>query len=241
MKKAIHRLFEYLKHENIPHTRFEKDVGISNGYLKKQLEREAGLGEDIIVKIIEKSLHLNPDWLLRGKGKMLLNESAIPYKTKNFLVPITAQAGYVNEFSQDYSEKLIPMQIPGIEGEARTFEIAGGSMEPVLIEGDYVVCRRVEHESRLVFGDIYVIVSSSGITAKYILNRQDGLHCVPHNQEEYQGETIPREEVREVWQVIGKYTTNLTPHLYPGVYQKIHTKIERIEEILMNSKRIENS
>jgi len=84
---------------------------------------------------------------------------------------IAAQAGYVNEFPQSYTDQnLIPISIPGIEGEARTFEITGGSMEPALIEGDYVVCRRVEHD---------------------------------------------------------------------GVYEKINTKIEEIEEILRNSKRID--
>ena len=43
--KAIQRLFIYLNHKEIPHTRFEKDAGLSNGYLKQQLKREADLGE----------------------------------------------------------------------------------------------------------------------------------------------------------------------------------------------------
>jgi hypothetical protein len=71
--KAINRVFEYLELKNIPHTRFEKEIGLGNGYLKKQLDRDAGLGEDVLIKIIDNSL-INPTWLLTGKGKMIDNK-----------------------------------------------------------------------------------------------------------------------------------------------------------------------
>lgn len=74
MEKIIHRLFKYLKYKNIPHTRFEKEIGLSNGYLMTQFRREADLGEGIIIKIIDNCRDIDPLWLLTGKGKMLLSE-----------------------------------------------------------------------------------------------------------------------------------------------------------------------
>jgi repressor LexA len=70
-KKIIERLFEYLDFIGVPHTRFEKEIGLSNGYLSTQRRRKADLGESVIQKIIDNSLQLNPMWLILGKGDML--------------------------------------------------------------------------------------------------------------------------------------------------------------------------
>ena len=50
-EKIISRLFTYLKSKSIPHTRFEKEVGLSNGYLNTQLKRNSDLGEGVIRKL----------------------------------------------------------------------------------------------------------------------------------------------------------------------------------------------
>ncbi len=75
--KAIGRLFKYLKYKKIPHTRFEKEVGLSNGYLNTQLKRDADLGEGVLNKIVNYCLDLNSDWLLTGKGSMLEKKAGI--------------------------------------------------------------------------------------------------------------------------------------------------------------------
>lgn len=84
--KAINRVFEYLKLKNIPHTRFEKEIGLSNGYLKKQLDREADLGEGVLNTIIDFCPDMNIIWLLRGEGKMF-NKTLKNFKN----VPLMSQ------------------------------------------------------------------------------------------------------------------------------------------------------
>lgn len=69
-EKIINRLFAYLKRKNIPHTRFEKEIGLSNGYLKTQERRKSDLGEGVISKIIDNCLDINIIWLMTGKGDM---------------------------------------------------------------------------------------------------------------------------------------------------------------------------
>lgn len=76
--KIIDRLFEYLIYKGIPHTRFEKEIGLSNGYLNTQKKRKADLGESVILKIIENSLDINLEWLLTGKGSMLAETEPAP-------------------------------------------------------------------------------------------------------------------------------------------------------------------
>lgn len=69
--KAIERFYTYLKLNSIKPTRFEKDFGLSNGYLGTQFRRKGNLGEDVLNIIIDNCLDLNPEWLLSGRGTML--------------------------------------------------------------------------------------------------------------------------------------------------------------------------
>lgn len=72
--KAIERLYKYIDYKGVKAVPFEKEIGLSNGYLGKQLKRTADLGEGILNKIIENCPDLNPEWLLTGKGSMLKND-----------------------------------------------------------------------------------------------------------------------------------------------------------------------
>lgn len=69
--KIIDRVFQYIEYKGIKPIPFEKEIGLSNGYLGKQQKRNADLGESIILKIIENCLEINPYWLLTGQGEML--------------------------------------------------------------------------------------------------------------------------------------------------------------------------
>ncbi|MGZ9677438.1 hypothetical protein [Flavobacterium sp. GNP001] len=52
--KAIERLYKYIDYKGVKPSPFEKEIGLSNGYLGKQLNRKArrNLGEGILIKII---------------------------------------------------------------------------------------------------------------------------------------------------------------------------------------------
>lgn len=86
--KIINRLIEYLENKGVKPTKFEKEIGLSNGYLGKQRERNADFGESIIRKIIDNSPELNIEWLITGKGAMLksLKEDDIDNEDKRLLI-----------------------------------------------------------------------------------------------------------------------------------------------------------
>lgn len=71
--KAIERLYIYIDYKGMKPTRFEKEIGLSNGYLGTQFRRKGNLGEDILNLIVDNCLDLNSEWLLTGKGEMLKN------------------------------------------------------------------------------------------------------------------------------------------------------------------------
>ena len=87
--KIIDRIHEYLNYKGVAPTKFEKEIGLSNGYLGIQKKRNADIGEGIILKVIENCRDISPEWLLTGSGNMLKTEE----KTRGSIgvVPHTSQ------------------------------------------------------------------------------------------------------------------------------------------------------
>lgn len=66
------RISQYLDYKGISHNAFYKETNISNGVLSKK----SGLTLDTLGKFISKYPDINPEWLLTGKGNMLLHEAS---------------------------------------------------------------------------------------------------------------------------------------------------------------------
>jgi hypothetical protein len=71
--KAINRLYQYLEYKGLKPTNFEKEIGLSSGYLSTQKKRKADIGESVLNRITDYCCDLNPTWLLTGVGEMLLD------------------------------------------------------------------------------------------------------------------------------------------------------------------------
>lgn len=71
--KAIERLMQYIDYKGLNNRSFEIDNGLSNGYLGTQLKRNADLGEGVLIKILNNCLYLSSEWLLTGKGEMIIS------------------------------------------------------------------------------------------------------------------------------------------------------------------------
>ena len=72
MKTAKDRLMDFLFHLGVGQNTFEKNVGISNGYIS---HNKGSIGSEIISKIASKYPELNTTWLLTGEGGMLKEEN----------------------------------------------------------------------------------------------------------------------------------------------------------------------
>lgn len=75
--KAIERLKEYIDQKGISNRALEQQASLSNGYIATQLKRNADLGESVIIKILDNCLDLSLEWLLLGKGEMLISNAPI--------------------------------------------------------------------------------------------------------------------------------------------------------------------
>ena len=108
--KAIHRLYQYFDFKDIKPTRFEKENGLSNGYLGVQLKRSADIGSSIVELVINNCRDLNPEWLLTGDGEMLRSGEQNPEK-KDRVQDVSAgeEENYLKKLVVSY-EKTIELQ-----------------------------------------------------------------------------------------------------------------------------------
>lgn len=140
-----------------------------------------------------------------------IDDYIVVRKDCNLLVLELAQASQPFEWSQGIIEnKLRAVVIPGITGEARTFEIVGDSMEPALYHGDWISCTRVMALDNIRGATVYAIITSSmGITVKYLQRHPNGLKCVSHNKTENPPFIIPHEEIVQLWEARLRITSHI--------------------------------
>ncbi|WP_316632640.1 S24 family peptidase [uncultured Flavobacterium sp.] len=183
--KAIERFYQYLEYKGIKPTRFEKDNGLSNGYLGTQLKRNGNLGEDILNKIIDNCLDLNPVWLLTGRESMIkinnytenferndvnfLNEPPSQiFKIRNDevfkkqsipLYNMPTSTSMATIFKEEDTDKLInEIVIPNLPKCDGAVYVSSDSMYPLLKSGDIIIYKKVSAAiENIYWGEMYLV------------------------------------------------------------------------------------
>ncbi len=87
--KIIERIFEYIKYKGVTIVDFERKNALSNGYLRKMKQRNADIGETIMITILENCPDISLEWFVLGEGSMLKTDNptepsdAPPLNTEN--------------------------------------------------------------------------------------------------------------------------------------------------------------
>lgn len=209
MEKAIERVFKFLKDSDIKHTRFEKEIGLSNGYLNTQLKRKANLGEEILNKIIDNCLHINPTWLLTGEGEMLRNNTPCIVQEHNVGVPY-----YDVDFSGGFNaifnnQTLLPdhniVFAPFADAQLWC-NVTGNSMAEKISHGDIIALKELPNwDENVLYGEIYAVVTEHLRTIKVIRKSKDEnrFRLVPLNKVDHDENEIKKDSIIKVFEVLG--------------------------------------
>jgi transcriptional regulator with XRE-family HTH domain len=173
----------------------------------------------------------HPDYKHAAKEVRIARSYGPDPKTTNLLIPVAAQAGYATEWSQEQYSAAQVVQVPGIEGEARTWEVAGDSMLPLIAPGDYVSGKRLASGADLINGGIYVLVTrTQGIHLKHVTWVGQYL-CTPANGK-YEPYHLEVDEVREIWDVRLRITRNvLQPPIFGTVEKGVWMPVLAVRSI----------
>ena len=129
-QEIINRLLEFF---NLKLAQIEKEIEISNGYLKKFEKGEIEKPKLLIDRLQRKGL--NPNYFLTGEGVPKIEQPSIPASVQERIIPFLE-----NLLTADEKDKLL--SIPGSQDfpDLKALRVSGDSMAPTVKDGDVVVC-----------------------------------------------------------------------------------------------------
>lgn len=208
------RLIIFIKHKNLSQAKFEKTIGVANGFVNN-ISR--GIGGDKLQRILCEFPELNYTWLMTGEGDMLkgtddkMREQNMTTGDLRPFFDICAALGKPDGFAiaikQDECDKI---SIPFVSDYDFSIKGRGDSMinrkspERSIYDGDIIACRLWRNRSYIMWGQLYALATSSGIVVKQIKmsEKEDCVKCVSFNEEDgYLPYDMPLDEIHD-WAIV---------------------------------------
>ena len=204
------RLIEFIKYKGLSLSKFEKYVGLSNGYV---YNISKGIGSDKLQRILAKFPELNQDWIISGEGEMLKShqerasahgESMKEYET--WLLPMDSHGGSLSGIPADGTLlQNCERVISPIKGVDFAISVYGDSMAPEYPSGSRVLIKRINPESFIEWGRTYVLDTCNGVIIKEVLHcqREGYITCHSINPDpKYADFDIPMADVYGMYRVL---------------------------------------
>ena len=157
------RLIRFMKYKGIGQSKFEKLVGLSNGYIN-QLRHSPSPQK--IQMILEKFNDLNQTWLLTGQGEMINQEKTNENTGVPFYSDLPVSAGKLEVITADASPSGY-VDLPGLRARA-LFPVVGCSMKPDINPGDVIGIENVERPERIDPDKVYLIITTDQRMIKHL-------------------------------------------------------------------------
>lgn len=210
------RILEYLDYKGVSKYECYQSTGIS----RSVLSQPNGMTEDNILKFLAVYSDISLEWLLTGKGDMLVGSDiqlATPTVQSRFslvtdrpvalqsipLYELDATAGLVSLF--DTATRHAPvshLQIPDLPPCDGALYVRGDSMYPLLKSGDIVLYKEIANlAGGIIWGEMYllsfVLDGESYITIKYIQKADAAgfVRLASHNPH-FSPQDIPADSIR---------------------------------------------
>lgn len=208
MNKRLQQIIDY--YELTPYA-FSVKIGVSEGVVRKILKENTAIRSDNLEKISQTFTDINIDWLITGRGDMLLNTASTPtqHPLQTLpLIPFDALAGIpsIDNFGIAFAD-CDQYYIPEFAARGTDFliRVSGSSMYPKYSNGDLLACTLVRDILFFQWGKVYVIDSSQGVLVKRIFpsNHPDCISLVSDNSEHYPPFDFPKSDIRTLAIVSG--------------------------------------
>lgn len=186
------RLRAFIELKKISINRFEKETGLSTGYVNNI---RVSIQPDKVKKIAMRFPDLNTGWLLTGEGEMLKNATDKPESNVDMsaaipvevipLLPISAQGGTLNDFVVAVKDSDCERVVSPVRGADFAITVSGDSMAPEYPSGSQVIIKKINERAFIDWGKVYVLDTCNGVVIKRLMPADDGdaskVKCVSIN------------------------------------------------------------
>ena len=178
------RLITYIESKEIKESHFEKNIGVSNGYINSLKDSPSAEKLELISK---KYLDLNISWLLTGEGTMLNDDGEkvsilkpnkdAPELTGYYYPNVSASAGLdISTLNQELEK--VPIYLPNFGKGIDFINVYGDSMYPKYNAGEIIGIKLIEFQY-LNYGYPYVVIFKNGDAyIKYVKKGKDENHVI---------------------------------------------------------------
>ena len=185
------RLLRFIDYKGLSKLGFANSIGRSVSYVTNIVH---SIGPSSRIRIAEKYPELNMQWLMTGDGEMLKTttkeepksdiEEVSPSQMDTIpLLPISAQAGRLCDFTEGVLERDCERIISPISNAELAITISGDSMSPEYTSGTKVLVKKINDKAFIDWGRTYVLDTCNGVVIKnvYPSDKDDAIRCVSVN------------------------------------------------------------
>lgn len=199
-------LKRFLESKKISQAEFSRKTGIDKFQLSKFVNGVLALNKVSLDKIkagypdfnynVEQLKIINPD----PNGKQ------IPYYEGHAFATISQAMADVVALRPDTF-----IHIPMFSQGEFALQVTGHSMRPYISHGDFVVVKRIINRDAIIYDEPYMMVTKDDNlkTVKFVKEHKEKkkLWLVPYNIEQFNEQTILKEDILELYRVVGLFRT----------------------------------
>lgn len=221
-KSEIHpillRIKEVIEEKNIPKNRLGKQLKLPfSNSLGQRLRAKSVKNDfvDAVLALLPKDI--NKQWILTGIGEKYLirpiseirpdpNGKQIPVLDLDIYATITPSLSDVVAL-----KPAAFISIPMFSQGEYAIQVTGHSMKGYINHGDWIIIKRITNRASLIYGEPHLVVTKADNikTVKFIkqADTEENLTLVPYNIEQFDPQDISKDDVQEIWRVIGLFRT----------------------------------
>lgn len=201
------RTIKFVKYKGITMKSFEAKCGLSSGYITSMRK---GFGANKLNNVLIAFPELNRDWLLYGEGEMLKSgqdgvQKEVPARKPQevYLLPVSAQAGPLNDFVASVKKEECEKIISPIYDVDFAITVSGDSMAPEYPNGSIIFIKRINERAFINWGNVYLLDTCNGIIVKKVFPTEEAavLQCVSINSN-YPPFTVNMADIYGIYRVL---------------------------------------
>ena len=188
------RLDAIIEHFEINKNTFAKMIGLSDNSLISRIinEPKRGVSLDMLQKIGKAFPDINMRWLVLNEGEMLL-KPAFP----------DPKLHYIEYYKGCEEEPVDLLRLYGYDDCTYACDVFGDIMAPKYRPGDIVLCKKINTDDPIRFGDAYLLIFNKVPNIRYIKSEVDGTFKLGAESPRYEDITVAKSDVERLCLIKG--------------------------------------